>query len=454
MHEELSRVVSRRLPEAVADVQRLCRQPSVSAQRLGMAETRALVAAMVEEAGGRSRVLEDVPGIPTLQAEFDGESERTLLFYDHYDVQPAEPVEEWTTPPWSADLRDGKVYARGACDNKGNIVARLWALRVLRELQGRLPCRVKFLIEGEEEIGSPNLPAILERHAPLFAADACIWEFGSRDEQERVQIYAGVKGMCYLELTCRTADVDMHSSLGAIVENPAWRLVQALVTLRSPDGAIHVAGHTDRVPPLTPADREAARTLPFEGETLRRAYGLRRPYLTEAGGRPSLEALMFDPTCTICGLEAGYTGPGAKTVLPREARAKLDFRLVPDQDPAEVARRVREHLDAHGFSDITLTEFSMEHAYRVPLDDPFLALVSRTAEEAYGAPVMVYPSSGGTGPMHVVAHSLRLPIAGTGVDWWGARAHAPDESMRVSDLEAGMRHMAHLLVEFAAASKK
>jgi acetylornithine deacetylase/succinyl-diaminopimelate desuccinylase-like protein len=449
MLEELSQVVARRLPEAVADVQRLCRQPSVSAQQMGMAEARALLAAMVDEAGGRSQVLEDAPGIPTLYAEFDGDAQRTLLFYDHYDVQPAEPLEEWTTPPWSADLRDGKIYARGACDNKGNIVARLWALRVLREMRGRLPCRVKFLIEGEEEIGSPNLPAILERHADRFAADACIWEFGSHDEQERVQLYAGVKGMCYLELTCRTADVDLHSSLGAIVENPAWRLVHALATLKSPDGAIRISGHADRVPPLTPTQREAARTLPFEGEALKHAYGLRRPFLTESSGRPALEALMFDPTCTICGLEAGYTGPGAKTVLPREARAKLDFRLVPDQDPAEVARRVREHLDAHGFSDIILTGYTSEHPYRASLDDPFLALVRRTAEEAYGVPVVVYPSSGGTGPMHVVAHTLHLPIVGTGVDWWNCRAHAPDENLRVCDLEGGIRHMAHLLTAFA-----
>jgi acetylornithine deacetylase/succinyl-diaminopimelate desuccinylase-like protein len=194
--------------------------------------------------------------------------------------------------------------------------------------------------------------------------------------------------------------------------------------------------------------------LPFDGEALRGAYGLQRPFITETAGRPPLEALMFDPTCTICGLDAGYTGSGAKTVLPREARAKLDFRLVPDQDPAEVAQRVREHLDAHGFSDITVTRFSMEHAYRVPLDDPFLALVRRTAEEAYGVPVVIYPSSGGTGPMHVVAHALRLPIAGTGVDWWGARAHAPDESLRISDLEGGIRHMAHLLLEFARETGK
>lgn len=201
MHD-LKTAIERGFPAAIADLQRYVAQPSVAAQKLGIPETVSLCCQLLAEAGGSFRVLDDCGGNPVIYGEFaagpGGNPDRTLLFYNHYDVQPAEPLDEWTSPPWSGTLRDGKLFARGVADNKGEQIVRLAAIKALRAVDGGLPCRVKFLIEGEEEVGSNSLPAYLARHHALFAADGCIWEFGGRDEAERVAMYAGVKGMAYL----------------------------------------------------------------------------------------------------------------------------------------------------------------------------------------------------------------------------------------------------------------
>ena len=447
----LSQAVARSMERAVADLQRLCRQPSVSAQGLGITETVALVREMVAQSGGRVRVLTDCGGHPVIYAEFDaapGGSDRTLLYYDHYDVQPPEPVDQWTSPPFAAQIRDGKLFARGAVDNKGELAVRLTAIRLLRE-NGGLPCRVKFMIEGEEEVGSPSIGKLMDRYASLFAADACIWEFGDVDARGRPQIYGGVKGMAYLQLWSRVAKVDMHSAMGAVVESAAWRVVQALAALKDPSGRIRIDGFYDGVQRPNMAARLLAAQVPFEGESMRNRLGLTRPFLTDTLEQDPTQALCFEPTCTICGLEAGYSGSGSKTVLPRQAQAKVDCRLVPGQEPADIFHKVRRHLDQAGYQDIELELLSEARAYMTDADDPFVALVRETAREAWGADPVFHPSSAGTGPMYPIGTALQLPIISTGSGWYGGRAHAPDESIRIADLEKGILHQVMLLQRFA-----
>lgn len=258
---DLQRACAAEFDRALAELQRLIRQPSVAAQGVGIAETVALVKQLVEASGGTVEVLtEGVPGNPVIYAHFDGESDRTLLFYNHYDVQPAEPLAEWTAEPFGGEVRDGAIYGRGTSDNKGEIAARLAAIRAVRAVNGgKLPCRIKFLIEGEEEIGSPALYPALERYADRFQADACIWEFGDVNAEGRPQLYGGVKGMIYMQFWVRHAAVDMHSSLAAVVDNPAWRLTWALATLKSPDGRCTVPGFYDGIEAATAAQREVDR---------------------------------------------------------------------------------------------------------------------------------------------------------------------------------------------------
>jgi acetylornithine deacetylase/succinyl-diaminopimelate desuccinylase-like protein len=444
-------LVHRQMTDAVSALQRYCMQPSIAAQHIGIEETVQIVQDMVAGAGGQSRVLDDCGGNPVIYAEFpagiNGNPNKTLLFYNHYDVQPPEPLNEWTKPPFGAEIHNGKLYARGAADNKGDLTVRLHAISILSE-NGGLPCNVKFLIEGEEEIGSPSLPRVLEKYAHLFKADACIWEFGNKNADEQVEMVAGIKGMCYLQLWCHGADVDLHSSNGAIVDNAAWRLVQALATLKDANNRILVDGFYDDVAALTPELIKIAEEHPFNKDEFSHRLGLRRP-LISGDENPNLH-LWYAPTMTICGLESGYTGEGSKTVLPRRAQAKLDCRLVPNQNPDDITAKIRKHLDLHGFTDVEVSQINGEHAYRSDIHHPFINMVVETARQAYETEVVLSPNSAGTGPMYPFGEflGLDLPIVSTGCGWWNSRAHAPDESIRLADFEQAILHMVLLMKEF------
>ncbi len=430
------------------DLQRVVRQPSVAASGEGIAECATLVAEAFDQAGAAVKVFRTDGAAPLIVADFPGASQRTLLFYNHYDVQPPDPVEEWTTPPFKPTIRNGNLYARGAADNKGDLIARLSAIRTLRAVRGGVPCRVKFIIEGEEEIGSVHFARYVADHTNALTGDACIWEFGQRDMKERLNLVAGVKGICYLDMSVETATQDLHSSVGAVVEGAAMRLTWALATLKDPaTGRIRVPGFYDRVRPPTPREQEIVRSLPFEEEEMKAIYGV-KAFIAGKTGEAAKYDFYFMPTCTLCGIISGYTGPGSKTVLPWRAAAKVDFRMVPDQDPEEIATLVRRYLATQGFDDMTITLLGGERAYRSDPGDPFVQLVARTAAEATGRETLVYPTSAGTGPMYPMGTMLDVPIVSIGGGYWGSRAHAPDEHIRLADFEETVYMMARIIEEF------
>jgi acetylornithine deacetylase/succinyl-diaminopimelate desuccinylase-like protein len=429
--------------------------PTVSAQNMAIHETVQFVVNLIEDAEGEAEILDDLGGNPVVYGFFpagsNGDSSKTLLFYNHYDVQPPDPIDEWESEPFEPTIRDGKLFARGVADNKGDLVARLTAIKVLQNVQGGLPCNIKFLIEGEEEIGSPNLAPYLEKYRDRFQADACIWEFGGKDEQDRISMVAGIKGMAYLELTCFGADIDMHSSVGAYVDNAAWRLVQALATMKNQKNEILVEGFFDGIEEPSEAVKQAVHALPFSEEAVTNLYGLKRPLITSAKGEDPREAMVIQPTMTICGLVSGYTGEGAKTVLPKSAKAKMDCRLVPGQDPNHILECIQKHLEKHGFHDIKVTMVNGQKAYRSDFSHPFISHVMDTATQVYGKEGILAPNSAGTGPMYEFGEKLQLPIVSTGVGWIGSKAHAPNESIRLQDFEDGIVHMAYMLQGFPEA---
>jgi acetylornithine deacetylase/succinyl-diaminopimelate desuccinylase-like protein len=436
--------------QKLEELARLCAQPSIAAQGLGMEACAELVKEMLETRGFKVQIL-PTGGFPVVFAEREGRSDRTLIFYNHYDVQPPEPLELWETPPFEPTIRDGKMYARGVSDDKGHILCRLAAIDALLAVDGELPCKVKFIIEGEEEIGSVNLTPFIKDHTELLAADACLWEFGYVNKDGVPVQFAGLRGICYVELSIRTASRDVHSGTGgSIFPNAAWRLTWALNTLKTPDENIRLPGFYDKVIPPTERDLQLLEQLPDPSDEYRERYDLQGFIKGIEGGLDLKREAIFTPTCTICGLTSGYQGPGSKTVLPAEASAKVDFRLIPDQDPQEVLLQLRDHLDSEGYSDIEITFLGGEAPARTDPDDPFLQMVVESAREVYGVPMLIQPMSGGSGPNHSFIHHLKVPVATAGVGYPDSRAHAPNENLVIDNFVDGIRHTARILVNFGA----
>ena len=431
----------------VEELKELVRLPTVSAHGRAIEETAAAVLARATRAGLRAQVLRVAGGPPTIVGE-TGAGDRTLLVYDHYDVQPPDPEDEWTTAPFEPAERDGRLYARGVSDNKGNLMARLQAIEAYRATMGELPLRVRVLFEGEEEIGSAHLAEFVRQHAERLRADGCIWEAGYKDAAGRPTISLGLKGIAYFELRVRGARSDAHSSLATIVPNPAWRLVWALATLKDADDRITIDGFAEHVREPSAADLALLERLPYDEEETKRIHGI-DSFVRGLAGTALKRKHFFEPTCTICGLYSGYSGPGSKTVLPAVAGAKLDFRLVPDLEPELVGRLLRAHLDRRGFTDIEITPFHGERPSRWPNDTPVAKAATAACRATYGVEPVVYPLMAGSGPMSQVCDALGIPVVGFGSGNASSANHAPNENIAITDYIDHIRAFGRFLHAFA-----
>ena len=445
--EDVYQYIDDHRDEYLREVQELCRRPSISAQNIGIQETAEYVKQMLEKIGAKAEIVPIEGGNPVVYGEI-GSGNRTLSFYNHYDVQPPEPLDLWDVEPFAAEIVDGKIVARGVADNKGNIASRICAIDAYQKVRGSIPLKVKFLIEGEEEIGSPRLEKFTEEHADLIQADGNIWESGSKDVEGRPLISLGLKGICYVELRVRSIARDLHSSLGASVPNAAWRLNWALATLKGPDERIRIPGFYDKVVAPTDHDLDILSKLPDTEQNRKELYQIDQ-FVTGLTGRDLQIKEYFQPTCTICGISSGYTGPGTKTVMPAEAMAKVDFRLVIDQDPYEIRDLLRKHLDAEGFSDVEIELLSAEHPARTSTDSAIVKVVEAAHREVDGEEPVIIPTSLGTGPAYVMAHKFGIPFASSGVGHADSRAHSPMENIYVEDYFTGIKRIARIMDGFA-----
>jgi acetylornithine deacetylase/succinyl-diaminopimelate desuccinylase-like protein len=427
-------------------LQDLCRQPSVAAQNRGMKETAQMVESYLNKTGARVEQLE-TSGYPVVFGEINSAKEKTLSFYNHYDVQPEDPLDQWESDPFAAEIRNGKMFARGVADNKGNLMARICAVHAYQQVYGELPINIKFIFEGEEEIGSVHLEEFTEKYPDKIKADGCIWEFGYKNPDGRLQVSLGVKGMCYVELRIKGANIDLHSANASVIENPAWRLIWALNTLKNEKEEILIEGFYDRV--LTPDEEEkkVLEDMIYEEEATLKKLDLDQ-FVLNLTDIPLKERLIFQPTCTICGIESGYTGEGAKTVLPSTAKVKIDFRLVPDQDPEEILQLLRKHLDKHGFEDIEMIDLTGEHPAKTDINDPLVQTVVQNVERVYGTPPTINRMSPGTGPMYILCQKLGIPAVSLGVGNDQSQNHAPNENINVQDYIDGIKMMATIIHEF------
>jgi acetylornithine deacetylase/succinyl-diaminopimelate desuccinylase-like protein len=439
--------------EALADLVRFCSQPSVAAQGWGMEEMAHIVEGSLGEMGAETHLL-PTGGFPAVVGRLDGESPRRLLIYNHYDVQPPEPLEEWHSPPFEPQVRDGAFYARGVADNKGNVVARLWAVKAWLAAHGKLPCSVTFLIEGEEEIGSPHLGEIPTRYPEVMEADACVWEAGYRDDDGALPLYAGLKGMLYVELHARGVAYDLHSANANLAPSAAWRLVGALQSLRDAEGRVLIPDFYSDVRPPTGEERELMRRFPIDAAALRERWGVERLLGPDDDPAALTELSLFTPTCNIAGIWGGYSGQGTKTVLPAAAGAKIDFRLVPDQDPERILQSLRDHLREGGYPDVEVRDLpGTSRPAQSAVDTPLMRAMAESAREVYGLEPRVLPRMAATGPMEQLCGRHGLPaVGGAGVGYAGSRTHSPNENIMVEDFFLGIKHMAGLLSAFVRAS--
>lgn len=448
-YNKLDSYIEKNLDKNLEELKRYVAQPSISAQNLGLKECAALVKEMLEKRGFKAEVMA-TDGAPVVFAERKGKSDKTLLIYNHYDVQPPEPLELWESPPFEPQIRDGKMYGRGVSDDKSHLTSRLYAIDAILEDEGDLPCNIKFVVEGEEETASLHLHEFISKNLEKLKADACIWEFGGVDHRDKPMQYLGLRGICYVELSVTALSTDVHSGLGgSILPNAAWRLTWALNSLKGVDERIRIPGFYDDVVSPSVHDRELMDALPDVADEYKTRYGAKEFIKGLKGGTDLKMEEVFTPTCTICGLTSGYQGPGSKTVQPAFASAKVDFRLVPDQKPQDILKKLRAHLDAEGFSDVKIDFLGGEPAARTDPNDPFVKMVVDTAEDVYDAPMEIVPMVGGSGPNYPFVHDLGLPVVTMGHGYPDTKAHAPNENIRLDLYLQHAKHMVRVIKEFS-----
>jgi acetylornithine deacetylase/succinyl-diaminopimelate desuccinylase-like protein len=399
--------------------------------------------------GWQAELVDPGHGAPVVLATLAGRAGAPrLLLYSHYDVISPEPLDAWTKPPFGALRDDGRIYGRGSTDAKANVLAAIGAAALLRDVRGEAPLNLTLILDGEEEAGSNNLPEFVELARPRLAADAVLSFDGAIDPSGRPKIGLGTSGMVFVELRVRGAERELHSAQARLFPNPAWRLVWALASIKGPDERVGLAGFDDPIRPPTAADRELMAAMGWDGRVQLREAGV-ESFVLGVEGDAALERLLFQPGLALAGISAGHTGAGMKAVIPSDAMAKLEFRIVPDQEPDDVLKQLRSHLDRHGFDDVELTVLATVETARTDPTSPLAGLLAGAARDVYGG-AMVKPTEEYAGRQGAwLGRRLGIPGAQTGIGPPGARGHAADEFVTEEHYLAGIRYAATIFDRFA-----
>ncbi|MEM1685206.1 MAG: M20/M25/M40 family metallo-hydrolase [Acidilobaceae archaeon] len=447
---EVERIAGKYISDVLA---KLVEIPTVSAWGGSeMVEGANLVSSLLKSLGFRVEV-KSGGGNPVVFGEI-GDGSKTVLIYNHYDVQPPDPMELWDSDPFEMVIRDGRIYGRGVADNKGNIAARLAALEILLPHIDELDLKVKFIIEGEEEVGSPTLARVVEDNREWLRASGGIWETGYVKRDGRLSISLGFKGMIYFEASLRGANRDVHSGYSPIIPNPVWRIARMLTLLKDENGNVLVPGFYDGI------DREFLETGEImlrevdigDLEAMASALGIKE-FVGGVRGVEALRRLYLMPSLNVSGLYSGYTGKGSKTIVPSTASIKIDVRLVPGQKPDVIMGSILEYLKSRGFQDIEVKIESMYPSGYTKPGEPIVKASIDAALEAYGVKPEVLPMAAGSGPIYLFTNILGIPMTGAGVGYYDSRVHAPNENIRLEDFIRGVKHIILTLINFAAITR-
>jgi len=389
---------------------------------------------------------------PIVYGEWLGAPGRpTILVYGHYDVQPVDPLNLWKTDPFTPTVRDGKLFARGASDDKGQVIVHVNALEA-HLANGGCPVNVKFLIEGEEEIGSPNLDGFIAKNKKLLACDAVVVSDTAMFAKGRPSICYGLRGLAYVEIKVTGTDRDLHSgTFGGAVVNPANALVKLLDSLKDNKGRIKIKGFYDNVVRLTSAERKTFAKLPHSDARFKKSIGA--PALQGEGGYTTLERIWGRPTLDINGIWSGFTGEGAKTVIPAVAHAKVSMRLVPHQTPAEVEKKLARHLKAVAPKSVKVEVESLHggDAWLASTGHPAMQAASRAMERAFGRKAVFVREGGSIPVVATLDEILGVPCVLMGIGLQDDNLHAPNEKIDLDQFYGGIEAAAYLMEELGAA---
>ncbi|MDQ1395156.1 MAG: hypothetical protein QOG64_415 [Acidimicrobiaceae bacterium] len=436
------------------------RIPSISAQPDHAGDVRAsaeFVAGRLTEAGFEHVQLLETAGPPAVYGDWlhAGDDAPTVLVYGHHDVQPVDPLELWSSPPFVPVIVDGECRARGAIDDKGQTLYELEAARGLLRRDGRLPVNLKFIVEGEEEVGSPNFEALLQEERDRLSCDVLVVSDTGMWAADVPSVCTGMRGLVAFDVDVRSGRIDLHSgSFGGAVANPAHLIARIVAGLHDADGRVAVPGFYDDVRPLTEAEESSLRLLPFDEDTWKAMAGVER--LEGEAGRTTLERIWTRPTCDVVGITVGYGGEGTKTIVPAHGNFKVTFRLVADQHPANIAAAFETWLRdqvPHGIELTVRPEGGGVAPALTPVDHPAVAALSAAIERVWGQPPL-FTREGGSGPEEALGRVLDAPVLYLGVALPDDRYHAPNERMVMTQFWRGLLAAGELLVELGAAGDK
>ena len=439
----LSDYVSAEGDRIVATLCEWLRIPSISAQPEHAADVRRsaeFTAGMLAAAGLEHVEVLEAGGAPAVYADWlhAGADAPTALVYGHHDVQPVDPLDEWHWPPFEPLVVDGECRARGAVDDKGQVMFQIEAARGLLRLRGRLPVNLKFLVEGEEEVGSPHFEPLLRRERGRLACDVVVVSDTTMWGPGVPSVCVGMRGLVAFDVTVRTSTADLHSgSFGGSVPNSAHVVADIVSSLHDSDGRVALPGFYDDVRSLTEAERASLALLPFDEEEWKEKAGVGR--LEGEAGRSTLERIWARPTCEVVGITAGYGGPGMKTVVPGRANLKVTFRLVADQDPGRVAEMFRRWLadQVPEGVEVTVEQVGGVAPALTPVDHPAVAALGTAIERVWGQPPL-FTREGGSGPEEALGRVLEAPVLYLGVGLPDDRYHAPNERMVMDQFWKGL----------------
>lgn len=449
--QQISDYVDQNADRLVKELQNFLRQPSISTVNHGMEECADLIQKELQEIGLDTELLKIEGAFPAIFATTGRKSNKKELFiYNHYDVQDPDPLNQWKYDPFSAQIENGMVYARGATDDKGNLYANMKALETLKAVLGELPGGVKLFIEGEEEIGSPNLEAYLSQFSQELRADGAIACDRGVHESGRPQMYLGCKGMVRAEISCKRAKRDVHSGQAPLIPNAAWDLVRLLNSMMDEKGNIKIPGYLDSI--SSPSQEELAliQTVPMDLEEYKKEYAIDHLVCSDRDGEELVKELLYRPTCNISGIKSGWTGERGKTIIPCEAWVRLDLRLIKGMTAEDAAKKLIDFVESSPYGPFEITAVPSTPPYKVSPSDELVQLAIRAAKETYGKEAVVWPYLDGTAPFGLFPKYIGgdIFVIGLGAPFSTANTHAPNENISIEQYLTGIKYMANIFYEY------